>query len=185
MRQHGGVIIRLADPQRDAEAIAAIYRPAVETSLASFEELAPDASEIARRIRSTLPALPWLVAVDAQDEPIAYAYAGRHRERAGYRWSVDISVYVGEAYRQGGVGRRLYDELLSILRRQGYVNAYAGITLPNAPSIALHEAVGMRRIGVYRRVGHKFGAWHDVAWYGLRLADPPGTPDEPISLPLP
>jgi L-amino acid N-acyltransferase YncA len=185
MRQHGGVIIRLADPQRDAEAIAAIYRPAVETSLASFEELAPDASEIARRIRSTLPALPWLVAVDAQDEPIAYAYAGRHRERAGYRWSVDISVYVGEAYRQGGVGRRLYDELLLILRRQGYVNAYAGITLPNAPSIALHEAVGMRRIGVYRRVGHKFGAWHDVAWYGLRLADPPGTPDEPISLPLP
>jgi L-amino acid N-acyltransferase YncA len=179
------VIIRLADPQRDADAIAAIYRPAVETALASFEEVAPDATEIARRIRSTLPALPWLVAVDERDEPIAYAYAGRHRERAGYRWSVDISVYVGEAFRQRGVGRRLYDELLSILRRQGYVNVYAGITLPNAPSVALHEAVGMRRIGVYERVGHKFGAWHDVAWYGLRLADPPGDPPEPMPLPQP
>lgn len=78
-----------------------------------------------------------------------------------------------------GSGRLLYGELLPILRRQGFVNVYAGIALPNPASVALHEAIGMRLIGVYERVGFKFGAWHDVAWFGLRLIDPPGTPSEP------
>jgi phosphinothricin acetyltransferase len=176
------VIVRLADPARDAAPVAAIYRPAVIGSLASFEEVAPDGAEMAARIAAILDRTPWLV---AEDEGVVsgYAYAGPHRERAGYRWAVNISVYVDAAYHGRGIGRRLYDELLAILRRQGIVNAFAGITLPNPASVALHEAIGMRRIGVYERVGFKAGAWHDVAWYGLRLADPAGTPPEPIPLP--
>jgi phosphinothricin acetyltransferase len=174
--------VRLADPDRDADAVAAIYRPAVEASIASFEASAPDGDEMAARIRRTLEWAPWLVMEDG-DAIIGYAYAGRHRERAGYRWSVDISVYVDGAHQHRGVGRALYGELLTILRRQRFVNAYAGIALPNLASEALHEAIGMERIGVYRRVGWKFGAWHDVAWYGVRLTDPAGEPPEPIPLP--
>ncbi|MEO6294712.1 MAG: N-acetyltransferase, partial [Candidatus Limnocylindria bacterium] len=68
-------------------------------------------------------------------------------------------------------------------RRQGFVNVYAGIALPNPASVALHEWIGMRLVGVYEGVGFKFGVWHDVAWYGLRLAEPAGIPPEPISLP--
>jgi phosphinothricin acetyltransferase len=175
--------VRLADPARDAAAVAAIYRPSVEEGLASFEEVAPDAAEMARRMRSTLARTPWLVAEGEGGGVIGYAYAGPHQERPGYRWSVNISVYVAEDARSLGVGRRLYDELLAILRRQGFVNVYAGVTLPNPASVALHEAIGMRRIGVYERVGFKLGSWHDVAWYGLRLAEPGGTPPEPIPLP--
>jgi len=182
MRQPPPLSVRLADPDRDAEAIAAIYRPAVESSIASLEESAPDAPEMTRRIRTTLARTPWLVAEEGGDV-IGYAYAGPHGERAGYRWSVDVSVYVGEDFHGRGIGRRLYGELLSILRRQGFINAYAGIAVSNPASVALHEAIGMRRIGVYERVGFKFGAWHDVAWYGLRLAEPAGPPPEPIPLP--
>ncbi len=174
--------IRLADPDRDAAAVAAIYQPSVEGGLASFEEVAPDAAEVASRMRRTLERTPWLVA-DEDAVVIGYAYAGPHHARPGYRWSVNISVYVADAARRRGVGRALYDELLSILRRQGFVNVYAGITLPNPASVALHEGIGMRRIGVYERVGFKLGAWHDVAWYGLRLTDPDGAPPEPIPLP--
>ncbi|MEO8247328.1 MAG: N-acetyltransferase family protein, partial [Chloroflexota bacterium] len=126
--------IRLADPARDAAAVAAIYRPAVIGSLASFEEVAPDATEMAARIAATLERTPWLV---AEDEGVVagYAYAGPHRERAGYRWAVNISVYVDAAFHGRGIARRLYDELLDILRRQGFVNAYAGIALPNPASV--------------------------------------------------
>jgi L-amino acid N-acyltransferase YncA len=175
------VIVRLADPARDAAAVAAIYRPAVEESLASFEEVSPGAEEMAGRISTTLERTPWLVA-EERGRVIGYAYAGPHRERAGYRWSVNISVYVAPRSQGRGVGRRLYDELLTVLRRQGFVNAYAGITLPNEASVALHTAIGMRRVGVYERVGFKDGAWHDVAWFQLRLADPVGTPPEPTPL---
>lgn len=173
--------MRLADPARDAAAVAAIYRPGVESSIASFEEIAPDATEMVQRIGAVLPRTPWLVA-ELDGAVVGYAYASIHRERAGYRWSVDISVYVAEGHQGRGIGRTLYDELIPLLRRQGYVNAYAGIALPNPASVALHEAVGMRRIGTYERIGFKFGAWHDVAWYGMRLADPDGQPDEPRSL---
>ena len=173
----------MADPDRDAEAVAGIYRPSVEGGLASFEEIGPDAAEMSRRIRATLARTPWLVADEGDGTVRGYAYAGPHNERQGYRWSVNISVYVAESARGHGIGRQLYDELLSILRRQGFVNAYAGITLPNPASVALHEAIGMRRIGVYERVGFKLGAWHSVAWYGLRLTEPDDVPPHPIPLP--
>jgi L-amino acid N-acyltransferase YncA len=174
--------IRLGEPDTDAAAVAAVYRPAIETTIASFEGVAPDADEMARRMRATLARTPWLVA-DDEGTLVGYAYAGPHRERAGYRWSVDVSVYVADGHHGRGIGRSLYDELLSILRRQRFVNAYAGIALPNPASVALHERVGMRLVGVYQRVGFKFGAWYDVAWYGLRLTDPLGVPPEPIPLP--
>ena len=174
--------VRLADAARDAAHIAAIYRPAVEGSFISFEEVAPTADEMADRMRKVLARLPWLVAEDESGGVVGYAYASPHRERAAYRWSVDISVYVDPAWHRRGVGRLLYDELLERLRGQGFVNVYAGVTLPNPASVALHEAIGMRRIGVYERVGYKLGQWRDVAWFGMRLAEPvTDPPPEPAS----
>ncbi len=174
--------IRLADPDRDATQVSGIYGAAVEGSVASFEEIAPGADEMAERIRGTLLRTPWLVAEDEGAAVVGYAYAAVHRERAGYRWSVDVSAYVRVDRRGRGVGRTLYDALFPMLKRQGFVNAYAGIALPNPPSVALHEALGMSCIGVYERVGYKFGAWHDVAWYGMRLSEPALPPDEPTRL---
>jgi phosphinothricin acetyltransferase len=176
---HDAVRVRLADPATDAEAVAAIYRPAVESSIASFEEVAPDVPVVAARMVATLERLPWLVA-EVGSSVVGYAYAGAHRERAGYRWSVNVSVYVDPGWQGRGIGRALYQRLFELLRRQGYVNAYAGIALPNAASVALHRSMGMRQVARYERVGWKFGAWHDVAWYWLRLAEPVGTPPDPV-----
>ncbi len=177
--------IRIADPARDAARAAEIYRPAVVGSTISFEEEAPDADEMAARMQTVLARTPWLVAEDDAGLVVGYAYAGPHRTRAGYRWSVDISVYVDAVARRRGIGRALYSELLPILRRQRFVNAYAGVGLPNPASIRLHESIGMSLVGVYERVGWKLGRWVDVAWYSLRLADPPpgARPPEPIPLP--
>ncbi len=173
--------IRLADPSADAEAVAAIYRPAVESSVATFEEAPPTSDEMAARMHSTLEQWPWLVA-EQDGAVIGYAYAAPHHARPGYRWSVNVSVYVDPARQGGGVGRALYDRLLDLLRRAGYVNVYAGVALPNPASVRLHEAIGMRRIAVYEGVGFKLGRWIDVAWYGLRLAEPDGRPAEPVPL---
>jgi len=60
------------------------------------------------------------------------------------------------------IGRALYDELLDGLASQGYVNAFAGIALPNEARVALHERCGYEYAGVFPSVGFKFGAWHDV-----------------------
>lgn len=81
-------------------------------------------------MRGVLERLPWLAAESEDGLVIGYSYAAPHRERAAYRWSVDLAVYVDPDWYGRGVGRALYDELLTILRRLGYVNAYAGVTLP-------------------------------------------------------
>jgi len=174
--------VRVADPARDAARIAQIYRPYVDESNISFEEVAPTADQMADRIRSTLTWTPWLVA-EEDGRVVGYAYASRHRERAGYRWSVDVSVYVEQGAQGRGIGRALYSELLELLRRQRFVNVYAGITLPNDASVGLHRSIGMEQIGVYDRVGYKFREWLPVAWFGMRINEPAEPPEEPIPFP--
>jgi len=155
----------------DAPAIAAIYAPIVENTTISFETEPPTVDEMRSRIISTLERLPWLVAVDDSGAVKGSAYASRHRERAAYQWSVDVSAYVRENARGQGVGKALYVELFRQLVDLGYCQAFAGVALPNAASIALHESVGFEPIGVYRRVGYKHGAWRDVAWWQKTLQE--------------
>jgi phosphinothricin acetyltransferase len=153
------VLVRPADPDRDAAACAAIYAPHVDPGWASFEEQPPDAAEMARRIRA-MPA--WLVAGD----PVAgYAHAAPHRDRPAYRWAVEVSAYVAAGATGQGMGRALYDGLLALLAERGYRVALAGITLPNPASVALHERCGFEPVGVYRGIGFKSGAWRDVGWW--------------------
>jgi L-amino acid N-acyltransferase YncA len=173
--------IRLAT-ERDAEEIAAIYAPNVTDTIISFESEPPTADEMRLRIEGTLERYPWLVC-EHRGRLLGYAYAGAHRSRAAYRWSVDVSVYVHEEAHRTGVGRALYTSLFAALDLQGFYNAYAGATLPNPASVGLHESVGFRPVGVYRGVGYKLGAWHDVGWWQLPLRERVADPDPPADLP--
>lgn len=170
--------IRIARPE-DGPDIAGIYAPIVESSFISFEEVAPTLDEMAERIETTLKTHPWLV-VEEAGRVIAYAYAGQHRTRGAYKWSCDVSVYVGEVGRRKGLARQLYERLFSTLANQGFVNAFAGITLPNEASVGLHEAMGFEAVGVYRRVGFKSGSWRDVGWWSRPLITPPDNPAAPL-----
>jgi L-amino acid N-acyltransferase YncA len=172
-------MIRLATPE-DADQIHDIYAPYCATPI-SFELRAPSSDEMRQRMERILTKYPWLVCADGA-EIMGYVYASAHRERAAYRWSVDTTVYIKQKRHRQGLGRALYGTLFSILRLQGYINAYAGITLPNSASVRLHEAMGFEPIGVYRHVGYKCDLWHDVGWYQKLLQPLPPVPDEPKSV---
>jgi phosphinothricin acetyltransferase len=173
-------IIRLAT-EHDAKQIHAIYAPIVRDTIISFELEIPAVDEMKQRICATLEQYPWLVC-DNDSEVMGYAYASAHRSRKAYQWSVDVSAYTHEIYRRQGVGRALYTALFEILRHQGYFNAYAGIALPNAGSIGLHEAMGFQPVGVYKSVGYKFGGWHDVSWHQLTLQPHTDSVQAPTSI---
>lgn len=167
--------IRMATPD-DAEQIHEIYAPYCNTPI-SFEAGPPGVAEMQVRLRKILVSYPWLVC-EEDGRILGYAYASQHSERAAYRWSVNTTVYVQRERARAGMGRALYTALFEVLRMQGYVNAYAGITLPNPASIGLHESMGFEQVGIYRHVGFKYGTWHDVAWYALQLRVPPHEPEE-------
>ena len=154
----------------DAAALLAIYRPFVETSVVSFETVTPTDAEFAARIDKAVTGWQWLVA-EQDGRCVGYAYGSTHRERAAYRWSVEVSAYVHPDHHRQGIGRSLYSQLFADLVRKGYCNAFAGVTLPNDASVALHRGVGFEFIGTFRDVGRKFDAWHDVGWFQRRLAD--------------
>ena len=173
--------IRHADPARDAAGCAAIYAPFVRETAISFEEQVPSAAEFGRRIERIARTHPWLVAQES-GRVAGFAYGCPHRERAAYRWAVDVAVYVDPARQRRGIGRTLYRTLFELLREQGLWVACAGIALPNDASVALHESLGFEPVGVYRRIGYKLGAWHDVGWWQLALHPPcGGEPPEPVA----
>ncbi|MFN2432261.1 MAG: arsinothricin resistance N-acetyltransferase ArsN1 family B [Gemmatimonadota bacterium] len=171
--------LRAAEEQ-DAAGVLAIYEPVVRDTAITFELDPPTPGEMRTRIAETLCRFPWLVCEHA-GEILGYAYATEHRARAAYRWCVEVSVYVHERSRRRGVARALYLALFDLLRLQRFQNAYAGITLPNPASVHLHEGLDFALVGVYRDVGFKLGAWHDVGWWALALgpaAPPEGPPLE-------
>lgn len=175
-----GAMIRLASPQ-DAPGVREIYAPVVRETAISFELEPPSVEEMQKRMAEVVQRMPWLVC-EHRGEVLGYAYASPHRARAAYQWSVDVSVYVHAQARRSGVGRGLYRSLVALLALQGYYHAYAGITLPNPASVGLHESLGFTPVGVYRAVGYKLGAWHDVGWWQLTIQALVTPPEPPVDL---
>lgn len=161
----------------DAAACSAIYAPYVTDTTISFETEPPDAPELGRRIEVAQARHAFLVLEESDGQLAGYAYGGPFRERAAYRFSCEVSVYLAMSRRGSGGGRRLYDELLARLGDRGFRTAAAGVTQPNDASARLHTAMGFELVGTYVRVGYKFGQWLDVAWYQR----PIGTGDDPLT----
>jgi L-amino acid N-acyltransferase YncA len=161
----------------DAAACAAIYRPYVCEGAISFETEPPTAQEMDDRIGKAQRTHAWLVA-EVEGQVVGYAYAHPFASRAAYRWSCETSIYIDADHHGVGVGRALYEALFAQLMKRGYRNAFAGMTLPNEASTRLHLGAGFEQAGIYRHVGWKNNAWHDVAWFQKTLGSLDGTPPE-------
>jgi phosphinothricin acetyltransferase len=161
--------------EHDAEACAAIYAPYVLDTAITFESDPPQPEEMARRIAAAAQSHAWLV-LESDGRIVGYAYGGPYKARVAYRWSCEVSIYLERGRRRTGAGRALYNELFGRLADRGFRTAVAGMTLPNEASVGLHRAMGFEPVGIYRRIGWKRGAWHDVAWVQRSIGadqDPP------------
>jgi phosphinothricin acetyltransferase len=104
-----------------------------------------------------------LVAVDGAGV-LGYATSGPFRDKAAYATSVETTVYCHPEAVGRGVGAALYDALFPVLSSEDVHRAYAGVALPNDPSLSLHRRFGFTEVGTFREVGRKFGRWWDVTW---------------------
>jgi phosphinothricin acetyltransferase len=134
-----------------------VERQSVETRRAWFEQFAP-----CGRYR--------LLVAEHAGEPVGYACTAPFRAKRAYDPSVETSIYLAPDWTGRGLGARLYAELFAALGGEDVHRAYAGITLPNAASVALHEKLGFTCVGVMHEVGFKLGRYWDVAWYERPMA---------------
>src|SRR5215475_9406849 len=157
-----GAVIR-PSRETDITKIAEIYEHHVLHGLASFEEVPPDASELASRRRNILArGLPYLVA-ERSGRVLGYCYAGPYRARSAYRFTVEDSIYIDQTEAGRGLGRALLAALLDRCTELGYRQMVAVIGGSDTwPSIRLHAALGFTQAGVLRAVGFKFGRWVDI-----------------------
>ena len=176
------VCIREASTE-DGHALANILGPYILGTAISFHEIPPSGQEMSHKILETMERYPYLVA-EENGEVVGCASGGSYRSKACYRWSVEVGVYLAPTHHRQGIGKKLYRRLVELLTMQGFVKAYAGITLPNAASVRLHESVGFKPIGVFHAAGFKLGAWHDVGWWERSLSDPSSNAPEPIPWPV-
>ena len=161
--------IRLAK-ESDAASILNIYAPYIEKTSFTFETEVPSTEEFANRIHSYLQNWPWLVC-EINGEVAGYAYGSKYRERTGYQWCAECSVYVHDDFQRRGVAKALYAALIEILKLQGFRNLYAVINTPNDRSVAFHEQMGFEYFATYQNVGYKLGKWKNVGWWQLQLND--------------
>jgi phosphinothricin acetyltransferase len=174
-------MIRIARDE-DAAAIHAIYAPSIIDGVATFETELPGVTAMRERIRARLQHYPWLVWEDS-GEVLAYAYAGRFRERAAYDWIAETSIYVRADAHRRGIARKLYGVLLDVMRLQGINQAVGVITMPGAVSVAMHEGMGFVPAGVWRQCGYKLGRWWDVGVWQKELQAPAAAPSLIIPFP--
>ena len=164
-----GVTVRSASPA-DAERLLEIYAYYVEQTAISFELETPTAEEFRRRIERTLRTYPYLV-LEEDGRARGYAYAGPFKERAAYRFSCEVSIYLARDARGLGYGRKLYEGLEKALAARGIRNLYACIADPmeedetlTRDSERFHRHMGYETVGRFHGCGRKFGRWYNMIW---------------------
>lgn len=155
----------------DAAVIADIYNYYIENTIVTFETSPIDGDEIARRMEKVCDSgHHWLVAEDA-GRIAGYAYSSLWAQRAAYRSTAEISVYLRSGEEGKGRGTQLLAALFDKLRSGSTHAVLGGVALPNPASVALHEKFGMEKVAHFREVGYKFDTWIDVAYWQLVLKD--------------
>lgn len=149
--------------EADIPAIAALYADEVRERVATYEYDVPDEAEMAQRMRAVQAAgYPYFVA-ERDGRFAGYAYASSYRSRIGYRWTVEDTVYIVPEHQGQGVGKALLQRLIDACEASGFRQMIAVIGEPaNGASVALHEKLGFRTIGVFPGLGRKHGRWLDT-----------------------
>ncbi len=166
---------RLAVPA-DAPRLVEIYAPYVADTAVTFATVALTEEDFLHKMQDVFPFL----VCEENGRVLGYAYAAAFRAKEAYRWDVELSIYVDAEAHRRGVGSKLMGGLLALLRAQGYKSAYSCITLPNEPSLCLHQRFGFAQVGLFENAGYKLGKWRSVAWLRLPLGDFHGEPAEPL-----
>jgi phosphinothricin acetyltransferase len=155
----GEVAVRIAI-SADAEAIARIYNQGIEERIATFETEPRSVDQIAAQLTEKSETFPTVV-VTRRGEIVAWAGASAYRSRPCYAGIAEHSVYVDRAARGAGVGRIALEALCQVYAERGYWKLLSRIFPENESSLALHERLGFRVVGIYERHGKLDSEWRD------------------------
>lgn len=157
------MIIR-AYEAKDVANICEIYNYYIANTVITFEENPLSPIDMSARIEAYTKFYPWLVC-EVDGVVVGYAYATKWKERAAYKNSVEVTVYLEHTQGGKGYGKALYSKLLESLQNMNCHVVLGGIALPNEASVGLHEYFGFKKVAHFEEVGFKLGRWVDVGYW--------------------
>ena len=110
-----------------------------------------------------------IIVADYNGKAIGFGTYGMFREKIGYQYTVEHSVYVEDAFTGKGIGKLLLTQLIQLAKDEGYHVMVGGIDADNAGSIAFHKQFGFTEAGILKQTGFKFGKWLDLLFMQLIL----------------
>ena len=167
--------------EADYQGALEVYALYVLHTAVTFDYEVPSLEDFSQKLYGISQRYPVLVC-EIDGQVVAYCYGGAHRAKIAYQWSVESTIYISEAYHGKGLGHIMYTALFDILRLQGFINVYAGVSVPKAQSEHFHLKYGFKPVGVFEKIGYKFGQWHDLSWFEYRLVEHPDVPSLPITI---
>jgi phosphinothricin acetyltransferase len=159
----------------------AVYTPYVLETVITFEYEVPSLDEFTKRLSIIARHYPVLVC-EVDGAIVAYCYGSTHRVKTAYQWSVESTIYVAEAYHHKGIAAIMYTCLFDILRLQGFINVYAGVSVPKGQSDRFHHKYGFKELCTFEKIGYKHGLWHDLKWFEYILSERIDNPPAPIPI---
>ena len=172
--------IRVAQ-KADAMKIQKIYEFYARNTFVTFAEDSPPLSHWEEAIEQGGQTYPFFVAEDQAGTIIGFSYASKLRPHDGYRWSVELTLYLSDdTPKRRGVGSALYKAIEETLTFQGIKFVWAAVTAQNTESIAFHEAMGFSKVATFTDVGCKRGRWLSVVWLKKQLSVLTENPSELI-----
>lgn len=150
----------------DAEAIVKIYNHYVDYSIVTFDIYHASLESFQNKIQTSSFKFPWIV-FEENGEILGYAHGNEWKAKDGYKHTSETTIYLKEDAHKKGLGTLLYTELIQQLKALNFHALIGCITLPNEPSIALHEKLGFEKSAHFKEVGYKFDQWIDVGYWEL------------------
>jgi phosphinothricin acetyltransferase len=152
------------------EAINAIYGHHVVAGFATFDEQAPALAERIDWFERFSPTGPHQLRVTTDGgKVLGFACSQPYRAHPAFERTVEFSIYLDPAAVGRGLGRLLYDDLITRVAAAGVRTVVCGVALPNDPSVALHRSCGFREVGTFRNYAEKHGRVISSVWFQLEL----------------
>jgi phosphinothricin acetyltransferase len=110
-----------------------------------------------------------IIVADYNGTAVGFGTYGTFREKIGYQFTVEHSVYVAPEFIGKGIGKQLLLALIVLAKDGGYHTMIGGIDAANTESIDFHRKFGFVETGKIKEVGFKFGKWLDLQFMQLIL----------------
>ena len=150
----------------DAQQLVDIYNYYVTHSIVTLDLLPFSVQDFEDKIRTISNQFPFIV-YEENNEVLGYAYANTFRTKPAYNKTVELTIYLKQNILGKQLGKKMYAELIGLLKAENYHVLIGGLTLPNDASVKLHEGFGFEKVAHFREVGFKFDKWHDVGFWQL------------------